>query len=161
MSFHVQKGFSVIELMIVVLLLGMALSKGIPFTVEWVNSARVTDAESSLIEGVGFAKAKALRNGNGVIEGRAVTALCYNAGNLSLYEGDDNAKPAACDATLEKPWSQAFSSNVDIKVAGAAFSCVCFDAKAQITQTGSCALCASATTFDIAIGGTSTNVEVY
>lgn len=161
MRFAAQKGFSVIELMIVLLLLGMALAKGIPFTVEWVNSARVTDAESALIEGVGFAKAKALRNSNGVIEGRAVTALCYNQGQFSVYEGDDNAKPAACDASLDRPWMQSIASNVDIKVANNAFSCICFDAKAQITQTGNCALCASSTTFDIALGGTSTNVEVY
>jgi prepilin-type N-terminal cleavage/methylation domain-containing protein len=152
MSFPAQKGFSVIELMIVLLLMGMVFAKGIPFTLEWVNSARVTDAESALIEGVGFAKAKALRNGNGVIEGRAVTALCYNQGQFSIYEGEDNAKPAACDVTLDRPWVQSIASNIDIKVANSAFSCICFDAKAQITLTGSCALCASSTTFDIALG---------
>lgn len=161
MNRSTQKGFSVIELMIVLLLLGMALAKGIPFTVEWVYSARVTEAESALIEGVGFAKAKALRNSNGVIEGRAVTAMCYDNGQFSIYEGDDNAKPAACDATLDRPWMQSIASTVDIKVAGNAFACVCFDAKAQITQNGNCALCASSTAFDIALGGTSTNVEVY
>ena len=161
MRFPAQKGFSVIELMIVLLLLGMAMAKGIPFTIEWVNSARVTDAESALIEGVGYAKAKALRNGNGVIEGRAVTALCYDQGQFAIYEGEDNSKPAACDVSLDRPWMQSIASNVDITVANNAFSCVCFDAKAQITQNGSCALCANSTTFDIALGGTSTNVDVY
>ena len=72
------RGFSIIELMIVLLLVGMALTRAIPFTVDWVNSARISEAEATLIEVVGLAKATALRNPAGVIDGEAVSSVCLS-----------------------------------------------------------------------------------
>ena len=156
-----SKGFSIIELLIVILLMGLTLVKGIPFTMDWVNSARVTETESALVEAVGFAKAKALRNSQGIISGGAVTAVCYSNGGLRVVEAADDTSPAQCGGGSTQIWTLTLAGNVDIVVQDNDFACLCVDAKAQFTQSGGCNACSSNTTFALTAGGISDSVEIY
>jgi type II secretory pathway pseudopilin PulG len=154
-------GFSIIELMIVVLLIGLALSKGIPFTAEWVNSARVTEVESALSESIALAKAKALRNAMGIVSGKAVSAVCFGDEILQVYESKDEISPAECGGNAVQIWQETLPSNVTITLQGNEVSCLCFDAKGKFTLTGACNNCATNTTFILTAGSTSETVEIY
>ncbi|HEY7773797.1 MAG TPA: prepilin-type N-terminal cleavage/methylation domain-containing protein [Marinagarivorans sp.] len=156
-----HSGFSIVELMIVVLIMGLALVKGIPLTVDWVNSARVTEAESALVEAVGLAKAKALRNSQGVIDGSAVTAVCYGNARVSVVEAAAANSPAQCAGGSTEIWKKSLNGNVDIAVGGTAFACLCVDAKARLSVLGSCNACSTSTTFALSAGGISDSVEIY
>mgnify|MGYP001954624997 CR=1 FL=1 len=156
-----SQGFSIIELLIVIMIMGLALVKGIPFTMDWVNSARVTEAESGLVEALGFAKAKALRNAEGIINGGAVTAVCYSNDRLTVVEAADDSSPANCDGGSTQIWQLTLAGNVNIEVQNNDFACLCVDAKAQFTQAGSCNACSTNTTFALSAGGISDSVEIY
>lgn len=58
----VNRGFTLIELMIVVLIVGLMLLVAAPFTRTWTDSAKLTEAKGILTQAVGVAKASALRN---------------------------------------------------------------------------------------------------
>ncbi len=156
-----SKGFSIIELLIVILIMGMALVKGIPFTMDWVNSARVTEAESGLVEAIGLAKAKALRNAQGVISGDAVTAVCYANEILTVVEASADDSPAECAGGSTQIWQLSLAGNVNIAVQNNDFSCLCVDAKAQFTQSAGCNACSTNTTFTLTAGGINDSVEIY
>ena len=156
-----HRGFSIIELMIVILIMGLALMKGVPLTVDWVNSARVTEAESALVEAVGLAKAKALRNSRGVIDGSAVTAVCYGNAMVNVVEAAAAGSPAQCSGGSTQLWKKSLSGSVDITVGGAAFVCLCVDAKAQLSVLGGCNACSTSTTFALSAGGIRDSVEIY
>ena len=156
-----SKGFSIVELLIVIAIMGLALVKGIPFTMDWVNSARVTETESALVEAIGFAKAKALRNSQGVISGGAVTAVCYSNGGLRVVEAADSSSPAQCVGGSTQIWTLTLAGNVDVVIQNNQFACLCIDAKAQFTQSGGCNACSTNTTFALTSGGISDSVEIY
>ena len=159
-SFNQDNGFSLIELMIVLVLLAIIVLKAVPFTTDWVNGARVTDAQSVLVEAVGLAKSKALRNSVGIIEGKAVTAICLNNGFLDVLEASNDTTPVQCTGST-RIWRADIANNVNVKVAGSGFNCLCFDAKAQFTQQGGYAACLTTTVFDLTAGGINEVVEVY
>ena len=155
------RGFSLIEVMIVLLLIGIILVKGIPFTSDWVNGAKVTDAESALIEAVGLAKAKALRNGPGIINGGAVAAVCMGSSIVKVVEAANDSTPAACSNSSPVVWQSKMPMVVTVGVAGAAFACLCVDAKAQYIAVGTCAACSTQATFTLVAGGVNETIDIF
>lgn len=154
-------GFSVIELMIVLVLFALIITKAIPFTMDWINSARVTETESILIEAMGLTKAKSLRNANGVIDGKAVAALCLSNNQVAVVEATDNSSPANCADANTRVWRAELANNISVLESGNSFSCLCMDSKAQMTSLDACALCSAASSFTLTAGGISESVEVY
>jgi prepilin-type N-terminal cleavage/methylation domain-containing protein len=57
-----HRGFSLIELMITVMILGLLMLVGVPFTAGWIHSAQVNEVRALVVQGYGQAKAAAVRN---------------------------------------------------------------------------------------------------
>lgn len=85
MSIKAQCGFTLIELMIVVLIIGLMVLVASPFTAAWSNSAAVTKYEGEMKYAIALAKTAAQRNEAGVDVGGRVSAMCVSAGNDRVY----------------------------------------------------------------------------
>ncbi|UVE17290.1 prepilin-type N-terminal cleavage/methylation domain-containing protein [Pseudomonas sp. LS44] len=132
-----QAGFSLIELMITIALIGLLAMLAGPFTISWSNSAQVRDAEGVLSQGIARAKAHALRNRYGVIDAQPVAALCLDPNRrLSLHEAASADSPASCSSA--QIWSAQLPAQVSVQTAGATFSCLAFDSKAMVLASGGC-----------------------
>ncbi|CAD5108228.1 pilus assembly FimT family protein [Zestomonas carbonaria] len=131
-------GFSLVELMIVVTLLGVLLMVAAPFTAAWSDSAQVRDAEGLLNQGIGRAKAAALRNRHGMIDDQPSALLCLDGDKmLSLHEAAGTGSPASCDAPRQ--WSAQLPQRVAVQSGGSDFACLGFDARAMPIDLGGCA----------------------
>lgn len=62
MGYHPQKGFSLIELAIVVALLGVLLSVGLPAVADWIATQRVRTAAEGVLNGLQLARGEAVRS---------------------------------------------------------------------------------------------------
>ncbi len=150
------RGFSLIELMVVVALLAFLLMLAVPFTNTWSANAKLRDAENQLHQGVGRAKALALRNHAGMTNNQAVAKLCIKNDTsnktleLKLYHAEKTAlgeanKPAKCySADQELIWQANPSNKVSIEIEDIKsnrvmdFTCLAFDSRGlQIDLTDS------------------------
>lgn len=154
-------GFSIIELMVVLALLAVTLAKGIPFTVEWINSSRVATASSVMVEAVGLAKAQALRNPVGMINAGAISAVCLDNGQVQVVAAANENSPAGCANSSKMLWAQNISPNLNILAEDNSFECLCFDSKARFNTTASCDGCSRSSAFTLSLGGSSDSVEIY
>jgi prepilin-type N-terminal cleavage/methylation domain-containing protein len=57
-----HEGFTLIEVMITVMILGLLLLVGVPFAAGWIHSAQVQEGRALLVQGYGQARAAAVRN---------------------------------------------------------------------------------------------------
>ncbi|MNO43262.1 Fimbrial protein precursor [compost metagenome] len=122
-------GFSLIELMIVVALIGILVGLAAPFTSTWTDSAQVREAEGLLNQGIGRAKAIALRNRFGMIDSQASALLCLSQDNLlSLHEAASAGSEASCASP--QTWSAQLPRRVALQNDGADFDCLALDARA-------------------------------
>lgn len=128
-----QRGFSLIELMIVLALLGFLLMLAVPFTNTWSANAKLRDAENLLQQGVGRVKALAQRNALGISGSEKVAArLCLDraTAKLELYPAD------TCSGTTA--WSAQLPTVVSIKNGGTLFSCLAMSNRGLPVVTGNC-----------------------
>src|SRR5690554_3381020 len=104
-----QRGFSLVELMIVLALLGFLLMLAVPLTNSWSASAKLRDAENLLQQGVGRSKALAQRNTLGVTGNQAAAHLCLDSttAKIELYPAD------SCNGSVI--WSAQLPAGVSIK----------------------------------------------
>ena len=88
-----RRGFSLVELMIAVAIIGLLAVVAAPYTASWIHSANVQEAESILKLAHGKARALALRNPLNRTEAadgsRQIAAgVRYDAGTLLVCQGD-------------------------------------------------------------------------
>lgn len=62
-------GFTLVELLIVIIVFSILLLLGVPLTAKWVGSANVNSATVSFTQGAAWARSRALRNTGGVALG--------------------------------------------------------------------------------------------
>ncbi|MBM7062773.1 prepilin-type N-terminal cleavage/methylation domain-containing protein [Pseudomonas sp. UL073] len=147
-------GFSLVELMITVALLGVLVMIAGPFTAAWSNSAQLRDAEGHLNQGLGRAKAHALRNRYGMIDSQPAALLCLGQDRrLSLHEAASASTPASCSSP--QIWSAQMPERVSVQSNGTAFACLAFDAKGRPAALSGCS---TSQTFALTAG--SDNVSV-
>lgn len=107
-------GFTLIELMIVVLIVGLMLLVAAPFTSAWTDSATLTRGEGVVIQAIGRAKAAAQRNEGGVSSDRAAAAVCVSATNTISVLVANVATGADCTPTGDLLWSVNLPTNFDV-----------------------------------------------
>lgn len=59
---HGQPGFTLIELMITLVILGILLTQAIPSFISWIQNQQIRNSAESILNGLQLAKAKALRS---------------------------------------------------------------------------------------------------
>lgn len=119
-----MRGFSLIEMMIVIAIVGTVAAIGVPLTGAWMTSAQLREMQGSLGQGVARAKAIALRNPGGVTGTVAAAILCRSNDTLQLI-GAADADGASCND--DSQWSASLLSATTIAAGGMTFSCLAFD----------------------------------
>jgi len=101
-----QRGITLIELMIVVVIIGLLAVVTTPFTQGWLDEARVNDARSLLHRGYAEAKALALRNPENAHGNQVAACLLLSNGVLLVRSG------TTCNG--DTVWQGDWPSGVDL-----------------------------------------------
>jgi prepilin-type N-terminal cleavage/methylation domain-containing protein len=118
-------GFSLIEMMVVVAILGILAVAGTALTVNWVKQAEITKTVASLANAISLAKSISIRNERGFTDNSAASQICLNSNNiLSVYKPTSTAS-ASCTST--SIYSYQIPANVQIKdVSSTPLNCIAF-----------------------------------
>lgn len=120
------KGFTLIEVMVVIGLVAFLLTLGVPLAREWVQSAHQREAAGTLSEALGRAKALALRNPQGLTDQTLpAAAVCMTAGKLAVVPA--TAQKITCDTKPE--WTRPLPPDASIVVTltNIPFQCVAYN----------------------------------
>ena len=112
-----QRGFTLVELMVLLVITAILASAAIPFTTGWASGARQMDAKNLFVQALGQAKSVAVLNPNSVASGNPVSRLRVNNNTYEVLDVSSNTVV----------WSAAVPRNVSLHIGSANFSCVQFD----------------------------------
>ncbi|GGA03244.1 pilus assembly FimT family protein [Dyella caseinilytica] len=123
---HSAHGLTLVELMVTLALFAFLMLIGLPLTRAWVQSAHQRDASGMLIEGLGRAKALAMRNPQGFTnQSLPVAVACLVAGQISVVavgtSGVDCSQTSDWDAQLPTDASVVQAGN------GLVFQCAAYN----------------------------------
>ena len=168
-----SKGFSLIELMVVIAIIGILAGVAAPSFLSQMNKNKINTVEKDLRLVIGRARGIALRNQFGFfgadVDGKSNAVVCFNSATLtlSLHEGASTVG-ANCGERLI--WSAQVNENITIHnvTAGAEtdFQQISFDNKGKIITAGcpSGKNCSAGNTFNIRLSNsvaTSGNKVIY
>jgi prepilin-type N-terminal cleavage/methylation domain-containing protein len=126
-----QAGFSLVELMVTLAITSFLLMAAAPFAADGSASAQVKEANSKLRAAYGLAKAMAIRNPNGVLDGSYTAAslvVLNDGGKQNLFVCASDASSSSNVSTCmngtpvsglsTKLWSAQFASAISLSAAG-------------------------------------------
>lgn len=136
-------GFTLIEVMIVVLIAGLLALVAAPFTSAWIDSSKLTKAEGVLAEAVGRAKAAAQRNHLGAAQANTSAVVCVdNAQNsVVVLEAEVSGANvyAECVDVGTIIWQQDIPAGVAVTTADdVAIAGLCFDNRGLVRLDTDC-----------------------
>jgi type IV fimbrial biogenesis protein FimT len=122
-------GFTLVELMIVIVVLSILLLLGVPLTTKWVGSANVNSATVSFTQGAAWAKSRALRNTAGVALTAASaylilvngTATSTSGGTVCVKDATTTSTTLDCSGAI---WSAQLPNGTSATLNGAAAQCL-------------------------------------
>lgn len=159
-----NRGFTLIEVLIVIAIFALIILVAAPLTGFWVRDANLLEAEAQMTQAVGRAKAAALRNYMAAKGDDPVTVICLSDTNLLTVREGTAGVPPSCGTTPAgtQLWRAQLSTNVTVQANSADFSCVCFTNKALLTNGGAtCSACSTSTQFSLSAGGEPTTLVLY
>lgn len=109
-----QQGFSLIELMIGIVILGIVLVLGVPSYMAWIQNARIRNAAESIQNGLQVARAEAVRRNASVQFDLRGTASAWT---VCMAPAAPGSCPDPDDATTIQSRSKKEGSSADITVA--------------------------------------------
>ncbi|BCD98541.1 pilus assembly FimT family protein [Marinagarivorans cellulosilyticus] len=156
-----NKGFSLIELLITIAIIAFLAMVALPMTSAWIDGPDVTRTQTNFTRAYSLAKNIAIREGTAVPATGATSALCIKTNadgdrsvsvrKQSKAVGEDNRVAADCsDLTpQEKIDHEVFTAelrpDVDIQYGAAGalidFTCACFTGNGAIADTDSTTNC--------------------
>lgn len=146
------RGFSLVELLVVLAVSGILLGSTIPLGSHWMKSANLSTVDGEMSHGIGKAIAAALRNEQAVDSMEPAAALCLSDTNqLTVLEANASDLPNCSAGTGKTVWTTSMPSNATITADGSDISCLCFNPYALLT-THNCSSCTTKNTLDLSIG---------
>ncbi|MDT8998157.1 type II secretion system protein [Paucibacter sp. APW11] len=112
-----QRGFSVIEMMVVLTLMLLIAVAAAPFASSWGNQAAVRQTQSLLLQAMALAKATALRNPQASPADQPAATLLSSAAGLCVFAGTPSS--LACSGAL---WRATPSASIQLQ--GATSQCI-------------------------------------
>jgi type IV fimbrial biogenesis protein FimT len=161
-----RRGFSLVELMVVVALLAILLALAMPGFSRWIANAQVRNANESLQNGLRLAQAEAQRRYRRVVFFRTTASTC-STGTTAVATGT-NWVVKTIAANVDDPvevilCGQMTSSPASLEVAGS--TAICFSAAGRVTAVAnpdiggaSCTVDASGLT-SLTVNGSSTSAS--
>lgn len=150
-------GFTLIELMVTIAILALLLLLAMPFTRHWVDGVKQMRTRNLLVEGVGQARALALRNPDQRRADQAAVTLRRVDGELRVLRGDagEPAWAASLDpaSTLKLAGRSDFGSLDAFRGSGDDFGCVAFNSRGtRLPDAEGCALVLTLERIAIGVG---------
>lgn len=138
-----QLGFTLIETMIIVAIIGVLAVLGSGFTVNWVRQAELNTATASLESAINLARSAAIRNATGVVGDQTSGHLCLSLSDHTLIvhiggDEDETGTESTCSTT--SLYNFKISSNIIIKAASETdnFKCIAFNNSGQVVEAAGC-----------------------
>ncbi len=160
MAVKFERGFSLVELMIILAITALLATAAAPLTSGWVRDAELTEVRGSLTQAFGRAKAASLRNFRGAQSNAPVAAICLANNTVTVREGTSTNAPSCSANTGTLVWQNPLDSNVTITSSGSAVSCLCFDNRGLLTNNA-CASCSTAGTLTLTAGSQNDTLTIY
>jgi len=111
-----EKGFSLVELMVVVSIIAVLALAGSLFSISWVQAARVDEAKSKLLQGFRMARALAQRNPEDIrVPDAAAGIKLSGAGVLLVCIGDPASSNCAENGSSTK-WRAVMPVNTSVEI---------------------------------------------
>ena len=133
-----NKGFTLIEMMVIVAVIGILMATGIPAYKSMMDKNKLKDATANFSLAIGRAKAISQRNEFGKIGDVIGATVCFKDNVVSIHAATISA-PANCNST--SIWSGQINNKVTVKhtKAGIDFVALCFNNKGRMYAVGDCA----------------------
>lgn len=116
---HTEAGFSLIELAITLLLVGLLAVMTVSFTIAWAHTADVQTAKGQLLQAYGMAKSVALRNRAAAAGNDPVVSVRIDSAKNSLLLIEC---PASSNCSEQQLWSAQLPSGVSLTLDSGATS---------------------------------------
>jgi type IV pilus assembly protein PilA len=151
-------GLTLIEMMVTLALFAFLVLLSLPLTHTWVESAHQRDAYGALVEGLGRAKAAALRNAQAATDQTLPVAVtCLISGKISVVVAGTNT----VDCSQAGDWDAQLPFDASIVQAnGTAFQCAAYNERGIALSTSVGNLACTTSLLNVNVGSQTNGFSV-